>query len=64
MARSRLKPFVVALPLPEEERAVIEIARQRLGLRSWGEVALLGWERTKKELGLDNKEGGGNGKSA
>ncbi len=64
MVRSRSKPFVVALPLREEERELIEAARRRLGLRSWGEVALVGWERTKKELGLDNKEGGGNGESA
>ncbi len=63
MVRSRSKPFVVALPLPEEERAVIEIARQRLGLRSWGEVALHGWRKVKAELGL-SQNGGGNGKSA
>ncbi len=64
MSKTRLRPFVVAMALPESEREVIEAARRRLGLRSWSEVALVGWERIKKELGLDNKEGGGNGESA
>ncbi len=63
MVRSRSKPFVVALPLPEEERELIEAARRRLGLRSWGEVALVGWGRVKEELGLDDR-GGDNDESA
>ncbi len=54
MGKSRLRPFVVAMALPEEEREALEAARQQLGLRSWGAVALLGWQRLKEELALAN----------
>ncbi len=61
MGKSRPRPFVVALALPEEERQAVEAARRRLGLRSWGAVALLGWRRLKEELALAN--GGDNSES-
>ncbi len=54
--------FGVCLPLPQEERPLIEEARRRLGVRSWGQVALYGWGLVKEELGLASR-GGENGSS-
>ncbi len=54
MGKTRLRPFVVALALPEAEREAFEAARQRLGLRAWSDVALLGWRKLKEELKLAN----------
>lgn len=54
--------FLVCFPLPASEREALEEARKRLGLRSWGAVALLGWQKLKAELAL--RGGGDNGESA
>ncbi len=60
------RKFLVCFPLPASERGALEAARKRLGLRSWGAVALLAWRRLQAELEAaeGGRDGGGNGEGA